>query len=248
MRNSATLLRTRSIQTCRLVRGSGAGLSNELNADAISTSPLRRRGTWTPITPRFGVDFQATPDLLLFASVARGSRSGGFNGRATSNVATTPYDPEFALTYEIGAKAELLDRRVRINAIAFSTDYKDLQQTVATCIRLPTGECQIGSGGLAFAPFVTNAATANIYGGELESLLARCCLRHNIRFGMEPRRRAVDTCRPRRFFRHAARCSCSLRPLCGLFEITRSSTRDRQSRTMTRRNKMLSPSDDTTPP
>jgi iron complex outermembrane receptor protein len=155
-------------QTLSLVRGNGAGVPNELNADPTSTSPLRRRGTWTPVTPRFGVDLQATPDLLLFASVARGSRSGGFNGRATSAIATVPYDPEFALTYEIGEKAEFLDKRVRVNATAFSTDYKDLQQTVATCIRLPNGECQIGSEGLAFAPFVTNAATAHIYGGELE--------------------------------------------------------------------------------
>ncbi|WP_426699742.1 TonB-dependent receptor [Rhodanobacter sp. Col0626] len=155
-------------QALALVRSRGAGIPNELNADATSTSPLRRRGTWSPITPRVGLDFQATPDLLLFASVARGSRSGGFNGRATSAIATTPYDPEFALTYEIGEKAEFLDKHVRINATAFFTNYEDLQETVATCIRLPNGECQIDSGGLAFAPFVTNAATANIHGGELE--------------------------------------------------------------------------------
>jgi iron complex outermembrane receptor protein len=43
-----------------------------------------------------------------------------------------------------------------------------LQQTVATCTRLSNGECRIDSDGLAFAPFVTNAAAAHIYGGELE--------------------------------------------------------------------------------
>ena len=158
-----------NMQTLALVRGNGAGIPNELNADPTSTSPLRRRDTWTPITPKGGVDFQITPDVLLFANAARGSRAGGFNGRASAPVATEPFDPEYALSYEIGEKAELFDHRVRINATAFYTDYKDLQQSVLTCIHLPNGECQVGAGGaVAFAPIVTNAASARIYGGELE--------------------------------------------------------------------------------
>jgi iron complex outermembrane receptor protein len=160
-------------RTLELVRGNGAGIPNELisseiGAGPLSTAPLRRRDTWTLITPKFGVDFQATPDLLLFANVARGSRAGGFNGRAAASVATVPFDPEYALSYEIGEKAELLDRRLRINTTVFYTDYKDLQQSVLVCVRLPNGECQIGEGGLVFAPVVANAASARIYGGELE--------------------------------------------------------------------------------
>jgi iron complex outermembrane recepter protein len=155
-------------QTLSLVRGNGAGIPNALNADPTSTSPLRRRDTWTSITPKFGVDFQVTPDILLFANVARGARSGGFNGRAAAAEATAPFDPEYTLSYEIGEKAEVFDHRVRINATTFYTDYTDLQQTVLACARLPSGECRIGPAGLVFAPVVTNAASARIYGGELE--------------------------------------------------------------------------------
>ena len=181
-------------QTLALVRSAGTDIPNELNADPASTLPTQRRGSWTPVTPRLGMDLQVTSELLLFASVARGSRSGGFNGRATSAVATTSYDPEFALTYEIGEKAEFLDRRVRLNATLFATDYKDLQQTVASCIRLPDGRCQIDSEGLAFAPFVTNAATARLYGGELELIaLASKRLRLEASVGyLDAKFRSVD--------------------------------------------------------
>jgi iron complex outermembrane receptor protein len=155
-------------QTLELVRGDGSGIPNELNDDPTSTAPLQRRDTWTLVTPTFGVDFQATPDLLLFAGVSRGSRAGGFNGRAVAPVSTAPFDPEYTLAYELGEKAEFLDRRLRINATAFYTDYKDMQQTILTCVRMPNGECQIGAAGLVFAPIVTNAASAGFYGGELE--------------------------------------------------------------------------------
>src|SRR5690606_20763072 len=115
---------------------------------------------WSFVTPKIGIDFKVLPNALLFANVARGSRSGGFNGRANANIATLPFDPEFALSYEIGVKAEPARRRIRLNATAFRTDYDDLQQTVRTCIREPDGTCSIAVGGFVYAPVVTNAAAA----------------------------------------------------------------------------------------
>jgi iron complex outermembrane receptor protein len=157
-------------QALELVLGNGDDIPNDLNEGPASTARVQRRDTWSPITPKIGVDFQATPDLLIFANVARGSRSGGFNGRANALVATTPFDPEYALTYEIGEKAEFLNHHLRINATAFFTDYEDLQQTVLTCIREPNGECRIDVGEFVYAPIVANAAAARIYGGELEAV------------------------------------------------------------------------------
>ena len=156
-----------TLQTRQLVLGNGDGIPNVQNDDPTSTARVRRRETWTPITPKLGLDFQVTPDVLLFASVARGSRAGGFNGRATTPVATEPFDPEYTLSYEIGEKAEFLDDRIRLNATAFYMDYRDLQQSVLVCAaRLSSGECQVDPP--VFAPIVANAASARIYGGEIE--------------------------------------------------------------------------------
>jgi len=79
-------------------------------------------------TPRFTVDWQATDDALLYASAARGAKAGGFN------TAFTPpeflaFDPETNWTYEIGAKTDWLDGKLRVNAAAFYIDMEDIQIT-----------------------------------------------------------------------------------------------------------------------
>ncbi len=109
---------------------------------------------WEAFTPRFALDWKPTDDILLYASAARGFKSGGFQGTAgTAASQSTPYDPEFAWSYEAGAKTQWLDNRLRLNLALFKTDYKDLQvsQLVPLC-------CVV----------VGNAATAKIEGAELE--------------------------------------------------------------------------------
>jgi iron complex outermembrane receptor protein len=129
---------------------SGPGLPPPLAADY----DVRGSKKWDALTPRFAVDFQATPDVLLYASATRGFKSGGFQGIAGSGPSqATPYDPEYAWSYEGGAKTQWLENRLRLNLSVFKTDYKDLQvsQLVPLC-------CVV----------VGNAATAEIKGYELE--------------------------------------------------------------------------------
>ncbi|PQM27684.1 hypothetical protein CVO77_03695 [Sphingopyxis lindanitolerans] len=110
--------------------------------------------SWKAFTPRFALNWKASDDILLYASVARGYKSGGFQGLSgTAAGASTPYDPEFAWGYEIGAKTDWFDRKLRLNVAAFQTDYSDLQisQLVPLC-------CVV----------VSNAAKARIRGAEVE--------------------------------------------------------------------------------
>lgn len=78
-------------------------------------------------TPRFAVNYNATDDILLFASATRGFKSGGWNARATATNAFLPFGPEKVWSYEAGIKSDWFDRRVRVNLTYFYTDVSDMQ-------------------------------------------------------------------------------------------------------------------------
>jgi iron complex outermembrane receptor protein len=88
-------------------------------------------GSWDAFTPSFSLNYHVTDEHFLYATVSRGFKSGGFNDLETERAAAElPFAPEFAWNYEIGAKTEWFDRRLRFNASAFYLDYTDLQVTV----------------------------------------------------------------------------------------------------------------------
>ena len=115
------------------------------------------------ITPRLIVRYQATDDSQLYASISRGFKSGGFNGRAARDEETVPFDPETVWTFEAGTKNDLADGRLRLNAAAFYNLYSDFQARVA---RLVDPDNPLS--GFAFP--VLNAAELETYGFELEAL------------------------------------------------------------------------------
>ena len=118
--------------------------------------------SWSKFTPKVGLDYRPTDDLMIYGSWSRGYRSGGFNGRGLSFVsATTPYDPETVDAYELGLKSEFWDRKIALNIAGFYTDYKDIQQS--TTITL--------AGGVGNETIVTNAASAKIKGVEVDLTL-----------------------------------------------------------------------------
>jgi iron complex outermembrane recepter protein len=81
---------------------------------------------WTAWTPRFGLDWKVTDDVLLYASYTKGFKSGGYNSYQPSNPV---FEPEYIKSYEVGVKSDWLDRKLRVNAAAFWYDYSDLQVT-----------------------------------------------------------------------------------------------------------------------
>lgn len=86
--------------------------------------------SFSSFTPKIGLNFQATPTKLAYVSIAKGFKSGGFNGRPTVDAAVQPYKPETVWSYEAGIKTQWLDNRLRFNLAIFHMDYKDIQLQV----------------------------------------------------------------------------------------------------------------------
>lgn len=145
---------------------------------------------------RARAEFDLSDDHLIYALVATGNKSGGFNDNipGTSGVATSvnqnvpvefrvdtlapTYDSEQLTLFEFGSKQEfyLGDNPVFLNASAFFYDYKDKHETTLLStaqivdregITL-TPQQQANLGGNIVA-YTFNAADAVIYGAQFES-------------------------------------------------------------------------------
>jgi len=80
----------------------------------------------TDVNWLLNTSFDVGYDLMIFASVATGTKSGGFN-----TVNGTPdereFDDESTISYELGVKSTLLEARLRLNASAFYSKIDDYQ-------------------------------------------------------------------------------------------------------------------------
>ena len=106
---------------------------------------------YTAWTPKAGVELKLPGQGIAYVSATRGFKSGGFN--LSSTQPGRGFAPEWAWSYEAGVKTELMNRRTRVNAAAFSMDYTNLQ------VQTPIG---IG------VYDIRNAAAATIRGVEVE--------------------------------------------------------------------------------
>ena len=82
--------------------------------------------TFSDTTPRFGIEYKPNNNILIYATYAKGFKSGTYN---LTSVAP-PVQPEQLTDYEAGIKLQLLDRRLTVNLAAFKYDYTNLQVTV----------------------------------------------------------------------------------------------------------------------
>ncbi|HET9354971.1 MAG TPA: TonB-dependent receptor [Sphingomicrobium sp.] len=116
--------------------------------------------TWDDVSPMASIDWQALPNVMIYGRVAKGFKSGGFNGRANSATERTIYDPETVLSWEAGFKSRIAGQ-LTLNGAAFTSTYKDFQARVS-------GTDDIG--GIPTAVLsVLNAGKLRINGAELEA-------------------------------------------------------------------------------
>lgn len=152
---------------CNPAGGTQFGGNNPANATSTAGNAANGIGincgsrnfkfsTW-----RGAIDYKIAPDNLLYASVSRGVRSGGFNN--VINILTgevIAFEPEIVTAYEVGSKNRFLDGTLQLNVAGFYNDFKDLQ--VQTSVPSPNG--------LTVLSIITNAGKSRAYGLEIEAI------------------------------------------------------------------------------
>jgi iron complex outermembrane recepter protein len=81
-------------------------------------------------SPRVGLDYHWTPQVMTYASWSRGFKSGGFDMRGNEALypqTTAGYGPETANNYEIGVKSTMLDDKLLLNFTVFYDPYTNAQ-------------------------------------------------------------------------------------------------------------------------
>jgi len=124
--------------------------------------------SFSHFSPRLGLEYQHSRDLMLYGSYTNGFKSGGFDMRANQAInpdADKPYQEETVDTFELGMKSEWLNQRLRLNAAVFMSKYEDMQVTVQRSVETSPGTVTVASQ-------VLNAANADINGVELEATFA----------------------------------------------------------------------------
>lgn len=111
-------------------------------------------------TPRVTIEHDIAEDSLLYATIARGAKAGGFNSGAF-DPANIPFDPEFNWTYEIGSKSSFWDNRATVNIAAYMTKWSSMQVSAAD----PDDPNDFST------TLTRNLGNATIYGIEVDAMV-----------------------------------------------------------------------------
>lgn len=129
-----------------------------LGGTGVVGTPIHGSANFNALTPKLSLSYKSSDDVLLYASAARGFKSGGFDGRGTNDFSFQPFRPEFVWSYEAGAKTGWMDGKLILNAAYFYSDYTDMQVT-------SFGADPVSG---VFVSLFSNAAAATIQGLEFE--------------------------------------------------------------------------------
>ena len=128
----------------------------DADPNLAGVQPIQARSvSFDEITGRAVLDFQISPDNLLYASYSRGYKSGGINPplQPIFNVPGS-FGPESIDAFEIGTKNTFGNGALQLNGTVFYYKYKDLQLSR-----------------IIARTSVNDTIDADIFGAELEAIL-----------------------------------------------------------------------------
>jgi iron complex outermembrane receptor protein len=128
------------------------GTAPEAPPGSIDQKTNDEAGSWRLIG-----EYDIAEDAMVYASYAKGYKGPGSNSLPSGPTSGDVFvDPEIPSSYEVGIKSQWLDNRLRVNAAAYYSTFKDFQASA-----------QVAG---AFPPlfFLTNAGELETKGVELE--------------------------------------------------------------------------------
>jgi iron complex outermembrane receptor protein len=84
---------------------------------------LTKKDTWEDVSPRLVLDYKVTPDVMLFGSVAKGYKAGGYNSVEVGS----QFNNEDVWNGEFGVKSVIPGANLMLNASVFYYIYDDKQ-------------------------------------------------------------------------------------------------------------------------
>lgn len=93
---------------------------------ALEGSKVRRSDSWEDVSPRFVIDYEVRPDVMVFGSLAKGYKAGGYNSVEVGS----RFDNEDVWNLEAGVKSVFARVGLAFNASAYYYAYDD-QQSIA---------------------------------------------------------------------------------------------------------------------
>lgn len=166
-------------QTPRIIEVEGhlrcsAGPNPNLGQDGflISATPQNESVSNTFIDWRGGAEYDLSKDILVYATVSTAHKAAGYNDTVIRADQGTPFDtfygPESVISFELGSKNVLLDRRLKVNGALFYYLYQDqvfqqiVQITENTSMDPTMSNAQVTS------LRQNSGATSGIYGLDLD--------------------------------------------------------------------------------
>jgi iron complex outermembrane receptor protein len=106
---------------------------------------------------RLAAQYRWNDDVMTYLQYSTGFKGGGVSPRPFVPSQAQPFDPETLDSWELGAKTDFFDRKLRVNTAVFYSKYKDIQLGLQLCPGAPCGQ-------------IANAGDATIKGVEIEGV------------------------------------------------------------------------------
>ena len=149
-----------------------ATVLNRGYSDATYTTPISvaadfdKTINFKNTSPKISLDYEITPDIMVYGLASRGFKSGGYNIRAQATAvprSAEPFDDEQVDSFEVGTKMAFLDSTLFLNLAGFHNKYDDIQLSIFTAYDSNSD----GTEDAFFGDF-TNAGSGTVNGAEVE--------------------------------------------------------------------------------